>query len=107
VALAVLPPPWACWLAGAVALLAFAGSRWVQGRALLALSAVACMVAAAVLTVVIQVRHHYPAGSSWPHNFETVGVLAFCGVVALASETAVETLRAHHQSHEQEDDPQA
>jgi arabinofuranan 3-O-arabinosyltransferase len=96
VSLAVLPPPSAPLVAGAVALSALAGLRWSLARSLLSLSALGCILAAGALTVVAQVEHHYPAGSSWPHNFAVAGVLAFAGVVALACDTAVGLARRRH-----------
>ena len=45
------------------------------------------------MTVFDQLRHHYSPGSSWPHNFETAGVLAFVAVVALATDSVVELAR--------------
>jgi hypothetical protein len=93
VSAAVLPPPSAPWVACAIALGALAGLRWSAARSLLSLTALGCLVAAGLLTVIEQVRHHYSAGSGWPHNFESAGVLAFVGVVALASDTTVELAR--------------
>jgi hypothetical protein len=80
-------------MAAAAALAAFAALRWSRARPFLGLSAVGCFVAAGAVTVVGQVRHHYPAGSSWPHNFESAGVLAMIGVVVLAVDTTVELAR--------------
>jgi hypothetical protein len=100
VALAVLPPPSAPFLACAIALAAIAGLSWSRARSLLSLSALGCIVAAGTLTVVEQVRHHYAAGSAWPHNFELAGVFAFVAVVALASDTAVELARARRRREE-------
>jgi hypothetical protein len=104
-AFALLPPSSAPWLAIAVAVLLLAGTRSGKARALLGLSAVGCLVATGVLTVVTELRHHYPAGSAWPHNFEIAGVFALLGVVALAGDTAVEMLRRRHSSGQKEDPP--
>ena len=95
IAMVVLPPSWAASIAGATAVLAIAGLRWSRARSVLSLSAVGCIGAAGAVTVFDQVRHHYPPGSAWPHNFETAGVLAFVGVVALATDMAVELARRH------------
>ena len=95
IAMVVLPPSWAPSIAGATAVLAIAGLRWSRARPVLSLSAVGCIGAAGAVTVFDQVRHHYPPGSAWPHNFETAGVLAFVGVVALATDLAVELARRH------------
>ena len=95
IAMVVLPPSWAPSIAGATAVLAIAGLRWSRARPVLSLSAVGCIGAAGAVTVFDQVRHHYPPGSAWPHNFETAGVLAFVGVVALATDMAVELARRH------------
>jgi hypothetical protein len=95
IAMVVLPPSWAPSIAGATAVLAIAGLRWSRARSVLSLSAVGCIGAAGAVTVFDQVRHHYPPGSAWPHNFETAGVLAFVGVVALATDLAVELARRH------------
>ena len=95
IAMVVLPPSWAASIAGATAVLAIAGLRWSRARSVLSLSAVGCIGAAGAVTVFDQVRHHYPPGSAWPHNFETAGVLAFVGVVALATDLAVELARRH------------
>ena len=95
IAMVVLPPSWAPSIAGATAVLAIAGLRWSRARSVLSLSAVGCIGAAGAVTVFDQVRHHYPPGSAWPHNFETAGVLAFVGVVALATDMAVELARRH------------
>ena len=95
IAMVVLPPSWAASIAGATAVLAIAGLRWSHARSILSLSAVGCIGAAGAVTVFDQVRHHYPPGSAWPHNFETAGVLAFVGVVALATDMAVELARRH------------
>ena len=95
IAMVVLPPSWAPSIAGATAVLAIAGLRWSRARSVLSLSAVGCIGAAGAVTVFDQVRHHYPPGNAWPHNFETAGVLAFVGVVALATDMAVELARRH------------
>ena len=95
IAMVVLPPSSAASIAGATAVLAIAGLRWSRARSVLSLSAVGCIGAAGAVTVFDQVRHHYPPGSAWPHNFETAGVLAFVGVVALATDMAVELARRH------------
>jgi hypothetical protein len=95
IAMVVLPPSWAASIAGATAVLAIAGLRWSRARSVLSLSAVGCIGATGAVTVFDQVRHHYPPGSAWPHNFETAGVLAFVGVVALATDMAVELARRH------------
>jgi hypothetical protein len=95
IAMVVLPPSWAPSIAGATAVLAIAGLRWSRARSVLSLSAVGCIGAAGAVTVFDQARHHYPPGSAWPHNFETAGVLAFVGVVALATDMAVELARRH------------
>ena len=95
IAMVVLPPSWAPSIAGATAVLTIAGLRWSRARSVLSLSAVGCIGAAGAVTVFDQVRHHYPPGSAWPHNFETAGVLAFVGVVALATDMAVELARRH------------
>jgi hypothetical protein len=95
VSAAVLPPPAAPVLGAAVAVLSLAGLRFAAGRAMLALCGLGCLLATGALTVLEEARYHYPAGSSWPHNFESAGVLAFLAVVALASGTAVELARRH------------
>jgi hypothetical protein len=95
VSLVVLPPPWAVPIALATALAAMAAVAWSPARAVLSLSAVVCVAAAGAVTVFDQARHHYPPGDDWPHNFETAGVLALIGVVALATDTAVELVRRH------------
>jgi len=93
VSAAVLPPPSSPLIAGAIALEALVSLRLSQARSILGLSALLCLVAAGAVTVVEQVRHHYLPGSSWPHNFEVAGVLAFVGVVALGAQSAVELAR--------------
>ena len=94
-ALAVVPPHWAIPVAGATAIAALATLRFSAARSALSLSAVACIAAAGVLTVVGQIQHHYPPGDSWPGNFETAGILAFVGVVALMTDAVVELARRH------------
>ncbi len=93
VATGVLPPPAAPFVGAMIALMALAGLLWSPARSALRLSALGCMIAAGGLTVLGEVRHHYAAGSAWPHNFELAGVLAFVAVVALAADTAVELAR--------------
>jgi hypothetical protein len=58
------------------------------------------------VTVFDQLRHHYSPGSSWPHNFETAGVLAFIGVVALATDAAVEFARRYRRPGKRGDGPE-
>ncbi|MGO9204865.1 MAG: hypothetical protein ACLQBX_01535 [Candidatus Limnocylindrales bacterium] len=95
IAAVVLPPGWAPCIAGTTAVVSFAGLRWGRARLFPGLAAVGCIAAAGVVTVFDQLRHHYSPGSSWPHNFETAGVLAFIAVVALATDTTVELVRRH------------
>jgi hypothetical protein len=102
-AMMALPPPWAVPVAGATAVVSLAGLRWGRARSILALCTVGCIGTAGVVTVFDQVRHHYAPGSGWPHNFETAGVLAFIGVVALATDSAVELARRHSRSEPQGD----
>jgi hypothetical protein len=102
----VLPPPWAPPIAGAIAIASFVGMRWGRPRSILGLSAIGCMGAAGALTVLGQLRHHYSPGSSWPHNFETAGVLAFIGVVALATDSVVGLARRHSRAQCAGDGPQ-
>jgi len=93
VAAVVMPPPWEV-VAGAATAVAVLLALWRSAaRWLLSLSAIGFVGAAGVLTVVEQTRHHYSPGSGWPHNFETAGVLAFAGVIALAADAAVEVAR--------------
>jgi hypothetical protein len=95
IAMVVLPSSWAPSIAGATAVVALAGLWWSHARSILSLSAVGCIAAAGAVTVFDQVRHHYPPGSAWPHNFETAGVLALVGVVALGTDAAIELARQH------------
>jgi len=95
ISLVVLPPPWAVPIAVATASAALVALRWSAARAILSLSAFMCVAAAGAVTLFDQVRHHYPPGDAWPRNFETAGVLALVGVVALATDTAVELIRRH------------
>ena len=99
--LAVLPPPSAPFVAGAIALGALLSFRFFVVRSLLRLSALGCMLVAGAMTVLGEIAHHYPAGSSWPHNFETAGVLAFVGVVALVCETVVSLVQQRQESNEE------
>ena len=94
-ALAVVPPHWAIPVAGATAIAALATLRFSAARSALSLSAVACIVAAGVLTVVGQIRYHYPPGDSVAGQLETAGILAFVGVVALMTDAVVEFARRH------------
>ena len=93
VALAVMPPHWAVPVAGATAGAALFALRWSATRSLLSLAAVGCFAATGITVVLDQVRSHYPPGSSWPGNFESAGVLALAGVVALSADAVVELAR--------------
>ncbi|HLN05080.1 MAG TPA: alpha-(1-_3)-arabinofuranosyltransferase family protein [Acidimicrobiales bacterium] len=104
VALAVLPPPWASPIAAVTAVATLCALRWSAARSLLSLSAIGCFAAAGAVTVFDQIRHHYPPGASWPHNFETAGVLAFVGVVALATDAIVEVVRHRRAATDARDD---
>jgi hypothetical protein len=95
VALAMMPPLWAIPVAGATALAALAAQWWSVTRSLLSLTAVGCFAATGAVAVLDQVRYHYPPGSSWPANFESAGVLAFAGVVALSADAIVELTHRH------------
>jgi hypothetical protein len=96
VAMVVLQPGWAPFVAGATAVAALVTALWSRARSTLSLSALGCMTAAGTVTVFDQLRHRYPAGSSWPHHFETAGVLAMIAVVLLATDAAVELVRLKH-----------
>jgi hypothetical protein len=96
----VLPPPSAPFVAGAIVLSALASLRVSLARPLLSLLALGCILAAGTLAVLGEIAHHYPAGSSWPHNFESAGVLAFVGVVALACDAAVAVVRRRDEPNE-------
>jgi hypothetical protein len=100
VGLVVLPPPSAPFVAGAIVLSALASLRVSLARPLLSLLALGCILAAGTLAVLGEIAHHYPAGSSWPHNFESAGVLAFVGVVALACDAAVAVVRRRDEPNE-------
>jgi hypothetical protein len=106
VAMVVLPPPWAPSIAGATAVASFAGLRWGRARSILGLAAAGCIGAAGAVTVLDQLRHHYSPGSSWPHNFETAGVLAFVAVVALAADSIVGLARRHSRVESARNGPQ-
>ena len=93
VAMVVLPPQWAPSIASTAGFVTFACLRWSCARSVLSLSVIGCLGAAGAVTVFDQVRHHYPAGSAWPHNFETAGVLASIAVVALATDVVVGLVR--------------
>jgi arabinofuranan 3-O-arabinosyltransferase len=93
VALAVMPPHWAVPVAGATAVATLLGLRWSATRSLLSLAAVGSFTATGTTMVLDQLGSHYPAGSSWPGNFESAGVLALAGVVALSADAVVELVR--------------
>ena len=96
VAMVVMQPGWAPVVAGATAVAALVTALWSRARSTLSLSALGCMTAAGAVTVFDQLRHRYQAGSSWPHHFETAGVLAMVAVVLLATDAAVELARLRH-----------
>ena len=106
ITMVVLPPTWAPSTAGAITVAAFATLCWSRARSVLSLAAVGCIAGAGAVTVFDQLRHHYSPGSSWPHNFETAGVLAFIGVVALATDAAVEFARRYRRPGKRGDGPE-
>jgi arabinofuranan 3-O-arabinosyltransferase len=75
---------------GLVALVALARPR---GRALLALGAVGCLGLAASYVLVQQFRWEYTSDFAWPAHFDRVHLLAWAGVLLLATDALVERLR--------------
>jgi hypothetical protein len=88
-AASVAAPWWGVVMAAAVAGVGLAR----RARAVVAAGACALVVATAVVLVVGQWRHHYPANGNWPSHFHLAHTLAWGAVVLLASDVVVELVR--------------
>jgi hypothetical protein len=64
-----------------------------RARVVLGLVAVGLVAAAGASVLLGQAHAHYPAGGTWPTNFQSAGSLVWAGVVFLGADATVEVVR--------------
>jgi len=90
---ALVPPPAGPATGVALGVATGLALAWGPARLVLAVGAVAGAATAGALTLALQLRDRFPAGSAWPTHFDAAGLFAWWAVLALVADALAVALR--------------